>query len=329
MPLIRYEGKKFGPDAMDIIAQAQDIFVQYAKEGYDLTLRQLYYRFVAKAYFANKESNYKKLGKIINDARLAGYLDWKLMVDRTRKTEIPNAWDDPSKIIEESAKIYAKSLWQDQDYYIEAWIEKDALVGVLESASKEMNIPYLSCRGYTSQSEMWKASMRLLGKVREGKKVVILHLGDHDPSGIDMTRDIEDRIQKFVGMDYCRLVADDRGEDPSDMKDVRTVYGEAMDHLEIRRIALTMKQVREFDPPPNPAKVTDSRYAKYVEEYGNESWELDALPPNTLVELVRSNASELIDWKLWQAAIEKQEEEKDALDEASARWDEVVEFLAA
>jgi hypothetical protein len=327
MPAIVYESKKFRDDALEVIDAANVILAEFAEQGFDLTLRQLYYQFVARGYLKNEERSYKRLGKTINDARLAGYIDWKSIVDRTRETEIPNAWDSPAEIIKVVADQYAIDLWKKQSHYVEAWIEKDALVGVLEGVSKELNIPYLSCRGYTSQSEMWKASQRLLGKVRKGKKVLILHLGDHDPSGIDMTRDIDDRLSKFISMDYVRLIAKDRKVVAGEMHDISSLMRDAMDLFEVRRIALTMDQIEEFNPPPNPAKVTDSRYEGYVAEHGHESWELDALSPQVLAGLVREHTQGVIDQDLWEDANNRQEKEKDILTETSSRWEDVVEFL--
>jgi hypothetical protein len=83
---------------------------------------------------------------------------------------------------------------RNQEYYIEVWIEKDALLGILETICKKLDVPYFSCRGYVSQSSMWEAAQRFRENDREG---ILLHLGDHDPSGIDMSRDIQERL-KFV-----------------------------------------------------------------------------------------------------------------------------------
>lgn len=296
MPVISYVPKKFGPKNAAVIVQANEICRDYMAQGFNLTLRQLYYQFVARALIPNKDTEYDKLGSIINDARLAGQLDWDYIEDRTRYMRDNSHWSSPGSVIYSAAAGYALDKWGNQPYYVEVWIEKDALVGVLDDVCRGLDVPYFSCRGYVSQSEIWRAAMRLRRKGAR-KKCVIFHLGDHDPSGIDMTRDIQDRLDLFGA------------------------------RTSVRRIALTMEQVREYDPPPNPAKVTDSRYEGYVRIYGDESWELDALEPATLVDLIRESVVSVRDEDLWDGALKAEDRDKDLLKEAADRWADVVDFL--
>ncbi|GAI44296.1 unnamed protein product, partial [marine sediment metagenome] len=228
MPKITYEEKKFNPRTLETIHQAEDIIQQYQAQGFSLTLRQLYYQFVARALIPNTERDYKRLGNIISDARRAGMIDWDSIEDRTRFIRTISSWDDPRDILDSAKDSYHKDLWKTQDKRFEVWIEKDALIGVIEPICKELDLPHFSCRGYVSDSEMWQAAMRLLRHVRNGQDVIVLHLGDHDPSGIDMTRDITDRLNLFSFF---------KGG------------------IEVQRIALTMEQIEEQSPPPNPAKV--------------------------------------------------------------------------
>lgn len=329
---IAYETKRFGAETLQTIIQANEILHEYEQQGYDLTLRQLYYQFVSRDLIPNNERSYKRLGSIVNDARLAGRIDWDHIVDRTRNVRRVTHWEDPAEIIKATADSFKVSLWEEQGDYVEVWIEKDALVGVITRVCTELDVPYFSCRGYTSQSEMWAASQRLLAPIIEGKKVTVLHLGDHDPSGIDMTRDIEDRLRMFIGSDYARHRID---EDPSfaGLSEVnrnvtlRQWVAEADELLEINRIALTMDQIDQYDPPPNPAKLSDSRARSYVEAYGYESWELDALPPDVLSGLVRQHVMDLIEGATWDATIERQEEGQRLLRQTSKQWKEIVESL--
>ena len=145
-----YKDFNFRQKTLGIIEQANEIIIEYAAEGYDLTLRQLYYQFVARDIIPNKQSEYKKLGSVVNDARLAGLIDWNSIVDRTRKHEKNGHWDSPAQIIAESAECYGIDTRADQDIYIEVWVEKDALVGVIERACEPLDVGYLSCRGYVS-----------------------------------------------------------------------------------------------------------------------------------------------------------------------------------
>ena len=255
---IAYQSKRFGLAALEKIERANDIIADYEAQGYDLTLRQLYYQFVSKALIANNEREYKNLGNIINDARLAGLISWKAIVDRTRHIRRLPSWSGAKEIVQACAGQFKLDRWEGQEYRPEVFIEKDALVGVIEGICNETDVPYFSCRGYTSQSAMWDAAQRMIKYQENGQTPVIIHLGDHDPSGIDMSRDIQDRLNMFM-------------EDP----------------MEVIRVALTMDQVRQYNPPPNPTKLTDSRSQGYVEAYGNESWELDALSPEVITNLIR------------------------------------------
>jgi len=304
MSKICYEAKRFGADALSRIVRANEILNEYAVQGFDLTLRQLYYQFVARGYIPNKDTEYKRLGELINDARMAGLIDWDHITDRTRNLRELNHWDSPSSILDAVASQYRNRKWEDQPNYVEVWIEKDALVGVVQQAADAVDVPYFSCRGYTSQSEMWAAAMRLLKQIRSGKSVTILHLGDHDPSGIDMTRDITDRLNLFTR--HHQVV---------------------VNPVTVDRIALTMDQIRKYNPPPNPAKITDSRAASYIRDYGDESWELDALPPDAMVTLIREAVTALLHQGLWDEAVEEEAQEREALGKLATNWERASEFL--
>lgn len=331
MPQIPYETKAFADATLDRIRTAVEILEEYAQQGYDLTLRQLFYQHVARALIENTERSYKRLGKIVNDARMAGYIDWERIIDRTRNMRSIAHWDSPAEIIDATARSFKVDLWASQENYVEVWIEKDALVGVIEPICRELDVPYFSCRGYTSQSEMWSASQRLLEKVLAGKHVTILHLGDHDPSGIDMTRDIQDRLNVFIASDYVRARADEQDVDLSDNRQfIKDTWREGLRLFDVDRIALTMAQVQQYNAPPNPAKVTDSRAAGYIRKYGHQSWELDALDPPVMTALIRDRVEALIeDEAAWEEAVAEEREGQRLLRQASAEWTEIVDNLGA
>jgi hypothetical protein len=205
MPKIKYVDKAFRQGALDIIDKANEIIDEYNAQGFKLTLRQLYYQFVARDIIPNKQSEYKRLGGIISDGRLAGLIDWLAIEDRTRNLQSLATWSSPEDIIGAAASGYREDKWKDQKTRIEVWIEKDALAGVFADVCEALEVPYFSCRGYTSQSEMWSAAMRLRRYERGGQETVILHFGDHDPSGIDMSRDIKDRLYQFNSSVDVRL----------------------------------------------------------------------------------------------------------------------------
>lgn len=301
MSNICYVPRDFSAKSLEMIEQANEIIDEYAQQGFDLTLRQLYYQFVSRDLIANKQSEYKRLGSVVNDARLAGLIDWDTIIDRTRKLEKQAEWDSPSDIIEACAKQFRIDKWEGQVYRPEVWIEKDALVGVIEGVCKKLQVPYLSCRGYTSQSEMWAAGQRLVEHAENGQKPIIFHLGDHDPSGIDMSRDIKDRLKIFM-----------------EHHDVEVTS--------FKRLALNMDQVNQYSPPPNPTKITDSRADGYLRRFGNESWELDALEPAAMAALIRNAIENVQDEGVWEEKCEEEEGAKSTLQFAADNWERVTQM---
>lgn len=322
MPRICYVPKDFRDGTLDVIDAAAGICSSYAEKGYDLTLRQLFYQFVSRDLLPNTERSYNRLGSIVNDARLAGLIDWTHVVDRTRVPKTQSHWDDPAEIVRSAARSFAMDKWERQKTRVEVWIEKDALVGVLAACCPADDVTYFSCRGYTSQSAIWRAAQRLAGYIRSGQNVVVIHLGDHDPSGIDMTRDIEQRLAMFIAIDVYDAPA---GEEPEAYMEYLDDGGDQ--RLEIERIALNMDQVRRYNPPPNPAKLTDSRATSYIAKHGRHSWELDALEPTVLVDMIQRTVDAHRDGDQWSDAVREQEAEREILTAASDRWDDVKEFL--
>lgn len=331
---VAYENKNLGAKTLVLVEQANEILEEYAANDYVLTIRQLYYQFVARGLLPSSQTSYNRVKDVVGKGRLNGYIDWDHIEDRGRALRALTHWDDPADIIEATANSFKVDLWAEQDNYVEVWIEKDALVGVIARICNTLDVPYFSCRGYASLSEKWIAgSRRLLGKILEDKKVTILHMGDHDPSGLDMTRDLRDRLSQFIWQDYARARMADVANwnelsDVNRQVSIQQWHDEALSLFEIRRIALTMEQVQRYDPPPFWAKESDSRSPAYVEEYGQDSWELDALDPPTMEALIRENVEELIaSDDRWDNAVEREQDGQGLLRQASQRWATIVESI--
>lgn len=288
------------PESLELVQRCIAICQDYRRQGYDLTLRQLYYQLVARDVIVNTYRSYKNLGALVDNARLAGLLDWSFIVDRGRNAYRTDGLDEsPEDAVNTAAEGYSRALWETQPNHVEVWIEKEALSGVAQRAANEVRCIYFANKGYLSQSEMYAAGKRFASYGRDGKNCYVIHLGDHDPSGIDMTRDIQDRLQQFAGMHAP----------------------------EVRRIALNMDQVDQYSPPPNFAKVTDSRFLAYQERFGDDSWELDALDPDTLVTLITEEVRGLIDPDAWADAEERERTEREQLRAVAADWDSVIDHL--
>lgn len=281
MPKIQYRKIQIHGKTRKLIEIVNSICNEYMADGYTLTLRQLYYQLVARDVIPNNYREYKNLGNTVTTGRIAGLIDWLAIEDRGRNLGYLTSWDSEKEFVNELHEWFRYDWWKNQDYRIEVWVEKDALASVVERTAFKYRCAYMACRGYMSSSEMWQAGQRFFEYNRQNQKVILLHLGDHDPRGMDMTRDNLERLELLT-------------------------HGWAA--YEVIRIALNKDQVQKYNPPPNPTKITDKLAGKYIKEHGQHSWELDALNPKVLDNLISEKIEEYIDWEKFEAI--KQQEEK-------------------
>jgi hypothetical protein len=316
--------------ALDIVSHCNTVIKNYQQQGLRLTLRQLYYQCVTVNLFPNSEKSYKRLSTIVSDARLAGLMDWDAIEDRVRQPRSASEWDNLADLVEGALWSYRLPRWEGQDNYVELWVEKDALAGVLAPIANRWHVTMMVNRGYSSQSAMYESAQRFLKacyqpvyeadskedaadmpsgsfarylaeerglnviEPREDdgenpplacvRQPVLLYLGDHDPSGEDMVRDIRDRLQMF-----------------------------GIEDITVTKIALTMTQVKKYAPPPNPAKITDPRAKDYIAQHGAVSWEVDALPPNVLTQVIEASIKQYVDVAKMDAIKLREEEDKKKL----------------
>jgi len=268
---------------LEKLALVNSIIEDYASQGYRMTLRQLYYQLFSRGFIPNDDREYKKLGGLLVKGRMAGVVDWDAIEDRTRRPYLPYWVDGIKPALQDTIDQYRLDRMKGQDVYVELWVEKDALSGVLRKVTSLYHINLIVNRGYSSCSAMYQAFDRFRGAMASHKEIIILYLGDHDPSGLDMIRDIDDRILEF-------------GAD-----------------VEVKHIALTNAQIKKYKPPPNPAKVDDPRANWYIDKYGTASWEVDALPPDVLHSLVKTQIEDLIDLTILEDQLIKEKEHKKKL----------------
>ena len=267
-----YRKHRFCERKMFMIKNINAIIAEYEENYISITLRQLYYQLVARGYIPNKVSEYKKLVSLVRDGRYAGVIDWEAIEDRVRVPQIASRWNSVSDFVQTVKGAFRLDRWDGQKYYVELFTEKDALSSILAPIADKWQIPFCVNRGYGSTTAMWDLSNRIDRSLAYGAwKAVIIYIGDFDPSGIDMVRDIEDRIREFLGDKY--------------------------DSVAVLPIALTLKQIKKYKPPPNPAKVTDPRAKGYIKAHGKTSWEVDALKPSVLTELVNKVIGDFVDEK--------------------------------
>lgn len=264
------------------------IIEDYKEQGYKLTLRQLFYRLVTRNVIANETKEYKKLGTLLVKGRMAGVVDWEAIEDRIRVPYSAYTYGGVKDAIEDAERTYRLERQNNQDVHIELWVEKDALSGVLKPLATKYGIHMMVNRGYSSASAMHDAYQRFETAWDEDKHVVILYLGDHDPSGLDMVRDIRERIEDFRG-------------------------GGGFADFVVEHIAITKSQIEQYEPPTNPARITDPRADWYISQHGSVSWEVDALPPNVLTALITKEIEERIDMDLYNETLEREEKDKERL----------------
>jgi len=268
--------------------------------GFEPTLRSVYYNLVTYKIIENKQTEYKRLGDILTKARNAGLVDWRAFEDKGRVLDRPYFQEEPSVVLSDIHTLINFDMWARQDVYVEVWVEKQAQEGVVRRACDEFRVPWLSCKGYLSATAAYNAGKRFRRAANyDNKRPVLIHLGDHDPSGIDMTRDNGARIEK---------------------------YGELYD-IEVNRIALNMDQVEKHNLPPDPAKLSDSRAKEYIADHGERSWELDALKPQTLLPIIKNAIKGYIDPEIWEQTKQEEREIRNALRWIGENPDEAIELV--
>lgn len=310
MSKIAYARQRFNDAAAAVIAEAERICDDYAAQGYQLTLRQLYYRFIAGDLLPesrrdpvlgtkNTERNYKWLGELVSSGRIAGLIDWAHITDRTRTPDIEDqGWSSPESMMTSAADGYVISHWEGQPEYVEVWVEKEALGQVIRQAAGAWDVSSFACKGSPSTSAMHDAAVRFRRKERRGHKVTVIYLGDHDPTGIDISRDIQDRLALFLSA------------------------------ARVDRIALNMDQVEALNPPPSPVKVTDSRTNGYIDRFGtDECWELDAIEPADLDAMIQAAIQEHLDPVMRQARLDREERERGQLVAVRDNWPGILAWL--
>lgn len=272
-------------DALALVSWADSVLTRYADQGYVMSLRQLYYVGVTENLYTNEEASYKRLGDIITNGRMAGLLDWNGIEDRGRRGHYQSYWDKTSDIIRSAADSFKINKWEKQPNHIEVVAEKSALEGILSPICDRFEVPFHANKGYSSASAMYVIGKRLQEREHAGKSIHVIALFDHDASGIDMSRDLQERLTTFSNGAKINL----------------------------HRVALNIDQVSQYNLPENPAKLSDSRASSYIKQFGNYSWELDSLNPSVLTALVENEIASLRDEFQWSQDLDRENAMKEEI----------------
>jgi predicted acyl esterase len=251
-----------------------------------ITIRHLFYRLVGQNVIEKTERAYKSLCSHLSRWRKAGEVAWKAFSDSTRWHIKPTMFSGIADALRRTQETYRRDLWATQPHYVEVWVEKDAIAGVIDDVTSAFGVPLFVCRGFASLSSMYSASETFKEVQRDGKEVTIFHLGDYDPSGHAAADAIE-----------------------------RT-FRETFDcSVNFQRIAILPEHIDQFSLPTRPTKQSDSRARNWT---GSECVELDSMPPSELRSLVENAITSLIDWYEWEQLKQVEREEQETLERTLA-----------
>jgi len=268
----------------EIVEAALDIFQQYDTS---ITLRQLYYRLVSRLLIPNTINSYKRLSRIMVKAREQGDVPLNCLEDRSRRVLGRGDYGYESaeeylkkriSSLQDSWKKFSMPMWDDQPRNVMICLEKDALSRIVSREANRFSVRTFPTRGYPSFSYVQEMSRYITNQLG-GKPTVVLYFGDFDPSGIDIERDLAERLEKYGAEDF-----------------------------EVQRIALTADQIKKYRLPPNPVKMSDARADGFLEEHGDRAVELDALDPSLLQTTVRKAVVKNINMRKWNARLRETEE---------------------
>lgn len=341
---IKFREIKLSQENQTMLGRINSIVQEYQQRGLLMSLRQLYYQLVSRNIIRNHISEYAKLSKLLKEGRMAGIVDWAAIEDRLRTAESPASWESPLKAMEALIAQYERPRMEGQSNYLEVWVEKDALSGVLSVVTEKYHVPILVNRGYSSVSAIFDSYKRFRAAMEAGQTVTILYLGDFDPSGMDMIRDVTERPLEmllakdtFIDEQYDKWVEEVHSGDLGDaFIELEQTFGRDEDcyideHIGPRKkdvlqqfvtqkafiksrfnvvsIALTKEQIAEHKPPPNPAKKTDPRSRKFIKKHGSQSWEVDALNPDVLNDLLELHITSRLDMKLYEQQLRREKDD--------------------
>lgn len=243
--------KRFRSTKAEVDARRQALFV-IARDARPATVRQIYYQATVRGVVEKTEAGYNKVQTDLVQMRRAGTLPYGWLADNTRWQRKPTTFTSVQEALDDTARFYRKALWTDADAYVEVWLEKDALAGVVLPVTSEYDVPLMVARGYASLSFLHSAAEYIDSL---DVPVFIYHLGDFDPSGVNAGEKIEETLKELA---------------PSA-------------DITFERIGVTPKQIQILELPTRPTKTSDTR----SKGFGDISAELDAIHPDVLRGIVR------------------------------------------
>jgi hypothetical protein len=277
-------GRGMAKASLDLI----DAMYAAAEKAQPITGRGVGYKlFTAKLITSMAREEMQRVYRLLKEAREVGFIPWEWIVDETRSLERVSTWDDPEEYSKCVAESYRRDFWKQQPLRVQVWSEKGTVRGVLRPVLDHYAVGFNPVHGFNSATSMHDAA-----EDYDGREVIVLYVGDLDPSGMFMSEvDLPKRLRDYDG-----------------------------EHVTIKRIAVTPDQTEGLPSFQASDKHKDPRYKWFVANHGSECWELDAMDPNALRDCVEEAIRDLIEPTAWARCEAVNQAEQESLKTIIAAW---------
>jgi hypothetical protein len=278
------KGRGMAQRSLDLI----EAMYTAAKAAQPITGRGVGYKLFASGVIPSMErAEMQRVYRLLKEAREQGHIPWSWIVDETRELERVSTWADPAEYARCVARSYRRDFWDQQPRRVMVVSEKGTVRGLLRPVLDDLAVGFQVMHGFSSATIVHDIS-----KDDDGRPLIILYVGDFDPSGMFMSEeDLPNRFSKYDG-----------------------------DHVTLKRIALTREHVNGLLSFPARDKKKDPRYKWFVRNFGHRCWELDAMDPNELRACVKREIKKLIEPVAWKRCEIVNRAEQDSLKTILEKW---------
>ena len=278
------KGRGRAKKSLDLIEAMYTI----AEAAQPITGRGVGYKLFAAGLIPSMgRADMQRVYRLLKEAREQDIIPWEWIVDESRELERRASWDDPEQYTRCVINGYRRDYWNQQPVNVEVWSEKGTIRGVIQPVLDNYGVGFRVMHGFGSATEVYNVAQNF-----DGKDLVVLYVGDWDPSGLCMSeQDLPDRLSKYDG-----------------------------DHVVLERIALVRSQLTGLPSFPASDKKNDPRYKWFTRHYGARCWELDALDPNKLRDCVEENILANIEDEAWERCKVVERAERDSLRTVMKKW---------
>ncbi|WP_204353755.1 hypothetical protein [Salinisphaera orenii] len=258
------------------------------------TVRAVCYRLFVDGWIKNMGKNETgKVSRHLVTAREEGTIPWDWVVDDHRQVDQVPSWNDPQGLINAAVNSYRKDVWAEQPYHVEVWSEKSTVRGTLSNTLHEYGVPFRALHGYSSATVLHDVAAEAQ---RRSKPLIVLYVGDWDPSGMGMSEiDIPNRLRQYGATNF-----------------------------KIERVALTEDELHDLPHFEAATKKNDARHKWFVENYGERCWELDAMPPSDLRVTVEIAIDDYLDHESWYRMKRVEAAEVEAIENLASGWQQSI-----